>query len=145
MKPIQVDFKPSTRFIGLFATASAAACIVLATMTIVWPIKAMAALLLITCASYAILYHGLKCLPDSVVSIRVDVKNELYILYKSGKEQRVTVAANTTVTPYLVVLNVNSVSNAWWKRLFGISIIILPDHADADDLRQLRVWLKWAL
>lgn len=145
MKPIQVDFKPSTQFIGLFATASAAACIVLATMPITWPIKAIAALLLIACASYAILSHGLKRLPGSVVSIRVDVKNELYILHKSGKQQRVTVAANTTVTPYLVVLNVKSASNAWWKRWFGTCIIILPDHADADDLRQLRVWLKWAL
>lgn len=145
MKPLQVDFKPSKRFAGLFAIATIAACIVLATMPIVWQIKAIVGLLIIACAHYAILHHGLKCLPDSVISVRVDIKNELYVLHKNGREKHVKVAANTTVTPYLTVLNINSVSTPWWKRLFGSSIIILPDHAPSDSLRQLRVWLKWAL
>lgn len=145
MKPFQVDFKSSKRFVGLFVIASVAACIVLVTMPISWQIKAIVVSLIVACVGHTILLHGLKCLPASVVSIRVDSKNDLHILHKSGEEQRVTVAANTTVTPYLVVLNVDQSSSIWWKRFFGTSIIILPDHAHADNLRQLRVWLKWAL
>lgn len=144
MKPLQVDFKPSKRFIGLFALAAIAVCIVLATTPVAWQIRASLVLLIIACSAHAILYHGLKCLPASIVSIRVDIKNELYILQRNGNELQVKVAANTTVTPYLIVLNVNSVSSEGWKRLIRNSIVILPDHVKADDLRRLRVWLKWA-
>lgn len=144
MKPIQVDFKPSAVFIGLFAFTSLSACLILAFMPLAWSIKLGFILLIVSLSTYAILYHGLLWLPTSIVGLRINIKNELQLLRKDGLNIPATVAENTVVTPYLIVLNYHLQKSTWRQRLFNRGIIVLPDHADAESLRQLRVWLRWS-
>lgn len=143
MKPIQVDFKPSVVFIFLFILASLAACVLLVLMPLTWQIKSLLVLVVVIFSSYTILYHGLLCLPASIVSLTVNIKNELHLVRKDGQHLQATVAGNTTVTPYLTVLNYRLHHSMRRKQIFNHSLIILPDSAEVETLRQLRVWLRW--
>ncbi|MBA3695677.1 MAG: hypothetical protein H0W85_02665 [Methylotenera sp.] len=141
MKPIQVDFKPSVIFMGLLILATLAACMAIILMPIAWQIKLLVLLVVVVFSSYTILYHGLLRMPGSIVSLSVNVKNELHLLRKDGKQLLVDVASNTTVTPYLVVLNYHHKSSS--KLAFNSSIIVMPDNADSESMRAMRVWLRW--
>ncbi|MBL0010540.1 MAG: hypothetical protein IPP22_05050 [Nitrosomonas sp.] len=46
--------------------------------------------------------------------------------------------SSTFVAPYLTVLNIKPMG-----KFFTRSIVILPDGIDAEEFRQLRVWLRW--
>ena len=54
------------------------------------------------------------------------------------------VQANTVVTGYLTVLNCQLKEATFRQKIFALHVIILPDAVDAEDYRQLRVWLRWA-
>lgn len=80
---------------------------------------------------------------SSVSAINVR-SNQLYCLQKDGRECGVRVHHSTMVSPYLIVLNVKPLEARAWQQYAVKSVIILPDSADAEALRQLRVWLRWA-
>lgn len=144
MKPIQVDFKPSRIFIGLIISASLTSGLTLISTPLIWQIKLPIMLVIIIASVYTILHHGLLRMPGAIISLRVDINSELYVLRKDGKELKVRVAANTTVTPYLVVLNFQTSNVVWYQRLYNHTLIVLPDSTDSEAFRQLRVWLRWA-
>lgn len=144
MKPIQVDFKPSVTFTGVIISATLAACMTLILMPLVWQVKLPMVLVIMTISVYTILHHGLLCMPGSIISVQVNIKNELYVIRKDGRKFKVIVAANTTVTPYLVVMNFNEVNAALYQRIFNQALIVLFDSTDSEAFRQLRVWLRWA-
>ena len=144
MKPIHVDFKPSRIFIGLIISASLASGLTLISMPLIWQIKLPIMLVIIIASVYTILHHGLLRMPGAIISLRVDINSELYVLSKDGKELKVGVTANTTVTPYLVVLNFQTSNVVWYQRLYNHTLIVLPDSTESEAFRQLRVWLRWA-
>lgn len=144
MKPIQVNFKPSLIFIGLIISVTLAACLTLILMPLGWQVKLPMIFISLLLAVYTILHHGMLHMPGSVLGLKVDIKNALYVLHKDGREVKVRVSANTTVTPYLVVMNFREINpNLYW-RIFSQTVIVLPDSTDAEAFRQLRVWLRWA-
>lgn len=74
---------------------------------------------------------------QSCIALRCDgdvVKLEL----RDGKAVSVTLASESLVTPWLVLLVVVPEGGAGEHRL-----LILPDSLDAESFRQLRVWLRW--
>ncbi len=144
MKPIQVHFKPSVILIGMIIAASFASCLTLILMPLMWQVKLPIICIILLFAMHSILHHGLFCMPSSVLGLKVDIKNELYVVRKDRRELKVQLVADTVVTPYLVVMNFNEPNTAWYQRLFNHALIVLADSTDAEDFRQLRVWLRWA-
>lgn len=116
-------------------------------MPAIWRVGIMALVWLITV--YYCLRYALQKLPQTIVALHVNSKNQLKLVQKNGEQLEVQVQANTVVTSYLTVLNclvLNSQEKeaTFWQKLFTQHVIILPDAVDAEAYRQLRVWLRWA-
>lgn len=144
MKPIQVVFKPSAIFINLIVAVTLMACLTLILMPLMWQLKLTILSVILIASAYTILHYGLLRMPGSIVGLQVNIKNELYVERKNGRKVKAIVAANTTVTPYLVVVNFSETSTNFYRRFFNQALIVLPDSTDAEVFRQLRVWLRWA-
>ena len=93
---------------------------------------------------YAVLKHGLLSLPSSYITLKVNSKNQLQLIRNDGKTLDMKVEKDSTVTPYLTVLNSRVEDASWLQGLFGHALIISPDAINAESYRQLRVWLRWS-
>ena len=144
MKPIQLNFKPSMIFSALFTLMGVAACCIVMLLAIPSQIKLILMLMIIMSAVYAVLKHGLLSLPSSYITLKVNSKNQLQLIRKDGKTLDVKVEKDSTVTPYLTVLNSRVEDASWLQGLFGHALIIFPDAIHAESSRQLRVWLRWS-
>ena len=101
-------------------------------------------LLVLLSTGYFCLRDALLWLPWSYKAIHIDHKNQLRLTQKSGKQFEMHVLANTVVTAYLTVLNGQLKEATLLQKLIAKHLIILPDAVDAEDYRQLRVWLRWS-
>ncbi|HNU66259.1 MAG TPA: hypothetical protein PKL42_03955 [Methylotenera sp.] len=93
---------------------------------------------------YVIAKNALLSLPWSYVGLSIDSKNQLQLLRKNGTRLDVLVRPSTTVTAFLTVLNGQVKSPTLLEKIFTLHVLILPDTLNAEDYRQLRVWLRWA-
>lgn len=121
-----------------------AACCIVMLLAMPSQIKLILILMIIMSAVYAVLKHGLLSLPSSYITLKVDSKNQLQLIRKDGKTLDVKVEKDSTVTPYLTVLNSRVEDASWLQGLFGHALIISPDTMNAESYRQLRVWLRWS-
>lgn len=148
MKPIRVDFKPSVIFNAVIISATLAACLTLMLMPLMWQLKLPLVLAVFSASVYTILHQGLLSMSRSIVSIQINIKNELYVERQDGRKEKLNVAGNTTVMPYLIVMNLHKPDTDWYRLIFSPfnthSVIVLPDSTDTEAFRQLRVWLRWA-
>lgn len=144
MKPMLINFKPSITLSALiFLMAFIMGCILIP-LDLYWQIKLVIVTLIVVAASYAVCCYGLLLLPWSCVRLEVNVKNQLLLTRRDGRQiADVTVAADSVVTPYLTVVRFYQKNAAILSRVFSLQMIILPDSLDAESYRQLRVWLRW--
>ena len=84
------------------------------------------------------LRHALLRMPDSVVALEVNSDDALAIHLRRGGWRECEVLGNTYVVSFLVILNLRETLSRSARR-----VVILPDSIDAEDFRQLRVWLRW--
>lgn len=142
--PVQIDFKPSyTLMFMLCAMGLGASAIILMLPVMYAQIKLLLLMLIITAVIYHMCRYGLLMLPWSCVALKINSKNQLQVLYRNGRLVCVDVCRDTVVTPYLTVINCKANDANFFVRLFALHIIILPDMLDAENFRQLRVWLRW--
>jgi len=144
MKPIQLDFKPSMLASALFTLMSLGAFSIVILLAFSWQIKLLLCVLIMASAIYTLLCHSLLLLPWSCVGLKVSIKNQLQLVLKNGDVLDVIAQSNSVVTPYLTVLNSRIKDAGLVHGLFHQHLIIFPDAVNADDLRKLRVWLRWA-
>lgn len=145
MKPIQIEFKPSIILSTLIILLSSSAISILVLLSLAWQIKCVLVALILISACYAVLQQGLLLMPNSIVGLSINSKNELYLRYKDGQEDEVSVNGSTVVTAYLVVISFCRQNVAILNRLFPQHIVILNDKIDEERFRQLRVWLRWGM
>jgi toxin CptA len=100
--------------------------------------------LIATNVLYFSLRDALLVLPWSYIALKINSKNELQLVQKNGNLLEVSVKKNTVVTPYLTVVNCQLKDYKFLQGLLGKSVVILPDTAEAEVYRQLRVYLRWA-
>lgn len=93
---------------------------------------------------YEIAKNALLSLPWSYVGLSIDSKNQLQLLRKDGTRFDALVLPSTTVTAFLTVLNGQVKSPTLLEKIITMHVLILPDTLNAEDYRQLRVWLRWA-
>ena len=89
-------------------------------------------------------------LPQSWQQLEINEKGQLKLTQRSGQVQAVSVNMESFVSYYLIVVHINKPQHKnWLGRLGGLSleqtgaVILLPDSANAEVRRQLRVWLGW--
>lgn len=148
MKPLNLTFLPSRILLCILI---AAAIIFVATLWVLpatgqfwsalrWALSAFIAL----GAAYFIAKDALLSLPWSYVALSIDSKNQLQLLRKDGVRLDVFVLPSTTVTAFLTVLNGQVKLPTLLQQFFTLNVMILPDTLNAEDYRQLRIWLRWA-
>lgn len=143
MKPIQLDFKPSIVLTLIICAIGIGAALILILPALVWQIKLMLGSVMLSAVIYSICQYGLLLLPWSCLAINISSSNQVQLVYRNGKVLPVEVCRDSVVTPYLTVVNCKVQDASLFARLFAPHLVILPDMLDAEDYRQLRVWLRW--
>jgi len=119
-------------------------CAILIPLALPWQIKSLTVLVILLSACYATCGYGLLVLPGSVLTLSVNVKNELQITCRSGVQlSNLVVAADSVVTPFLTVVHFHEKDAPLRRRIFTRHVVVLPDALDKESYRQLRVWLRW--
>jgi hypothetical protein len=80
---------------------------------------------------------ALRRLPSSVIWLELQEDGTGRWRDRTGREHAVRTAHATWASPGLVVLGLAS---ARWRTRW---LVLLPDAAPAENLRRLRVWLRW--
>ena len=143
MKPIQLDFKPSIVLTLIICAMGLGAGVILILPALIWQIKLILGVVILSAVAYNVCQYGLLLLPWSYVALNVSSVHQVQLVRKDGKQIDVHVRDDSVVTPFLTVVNCKVTDASLLMRLFAPHLVILPDALDAESYRQLRVWLRW--
>jgi hypothetical protein len=139
LQAIHIKLKPSKLLLGLLLAISIVACIVMVSLPIALYLKLVIIALILLSSTYFILRDALLRLPNSWKIIDVDSKGELTITNKLSQQFQPALAANSFIHGACTILN--------FKRdgfkLALAPVVLMSNVENADELRQLRVWLRW--
>lgn len=138
VKPIQLSLRPSYVLAWTIGLASLLSCVILVGLPIHSVIKVTGILLTVSAAAYSIQRYALIVLARSIIHVSLNHESKLQLTCKDGSKHEVHVLESSFVAAYLTVLNLQCVENG--RR---IHLVLLPDNVEADNFRQLRVWLRW--
>jgi hypothetical protein len=139
VQPIYIKLMPSKLILGLIICVSITACVILLYLPIYFGIKLAIIALILASSTYYILRDALLRLPWSWQALEVDNKGQLKIVNQGGTQFQPVLAASSFVHSNLTILNFKSVG----FRLALPPVILLTSAQNADQLRRLRVWLRW--
>jgi hypothetical protein len=87
---------------------------------------------------YCLLLDANLRMGHSCVAFRLENREEIVLVLRSGSHLSGRVASDSLVTPYLVILNV-VLSEQRRER----NLLIMPDTMGAESFRHLRIGLQW--
>lgn len=137
LQPIRVKLSPSKLMLGLLSGVSIIACVILLSLPVSLIFKLVIIVLIIASSMFFILRDALLLLPNSWETIDVDNKGKLTMTNKSGQHFQLKPASNSFIHASCSVLNFEGFNFALPP------VILLPSVINADELRRLRVWLRW--
>ncbi|MGE0558269.1 MAG: protein YgfX [Burkholderiales bacterium] len=133
-----IVLRPSRRLVLLLGAAHAGVLLLLPVLPLApWTQAVLGALLLFS-AMDAIRRHALRRGVHSVVALDFSDREQLRVRTREGHWHAGQVLGSSLVSPALVILNLRLES-----RFLPVHVVIPGDSADAEDLRRLRVWLRW--
>lgn len=135
---LKLSLRPSRLLATLLALAHGAAIAIILLVSIPQWLQALAVTCLAVQLFIVLRRHALLRAPDSLVAIEIHSDNTISVQMRRGEWSNCTVLGDSYVTAYLVVLNLRQADSRAVKR-----VVILPDGIDAEELRRLRVWLRW--
>jgi toxin CptA len=138
MSVLIIHRKPSYRLAAILSLAHLAAAGLLWLLELPLGIKAIAAAALVFSLIYYLRQDALLTANDAVEFFELSGEMQCTLTTRSGESRGCSILGGTFVTPYLAVLNLKSSG-----KFFTSSVVILPDSIDAEEFRQLRVWLRW--
>jgi hypothetical protein len=136
---ISIKLIPSKIMLGLIGCVSIVACLILLYLPILFLIKLIAIVIVVASSIYYSLRDALLVLPWSWQIVEVDSKGQLKVLNQRGETFTPVLHASSFVHARLCILNFK---NARFKRALP-PVILLSNAQHADELRRLRVWLRW--
>jgi toxin CptA len=143
MKPIRLDFKPSITLTLIICAMGVSTVLILILPALIWQIKLLFGICILTAVIYTVCQYGLLLLPWSCLALNINSSNQVQLVYRNGKVLSVDVCRDSLVTPYLTVVNCKVQVANLFAQLFSPHLVILPDMLEAEAYRQLRVWLRW--
>jgi len=137
-KPLLVVLQPSYRLAALITFAALSSAWIALAISLDWWIKLIACLTIAAAAIYHV-QHALLRFDSSWASIVVNSAGEVSLRRQDGRENsNVKVLPSSFVASFLTILHIKADSNRMTQYL-----LLLPDSANEQSLRQLRVWLLW--
>lgn len=138
LKPIAVALRPSRLLTLVLGAVGLGAMALVWTMPLPVALQALLMLAIVASAGDAVWRYAWLRAPQSIQQLEVNHKGALRCLMPAHDWQAAQVLGSSTVTPWLTVLNLRLEG-----RRFARHVVLLPDMAEHDTLRQLRVWLRW--
>jgi hypothetical protein len=135
-----VRLQPSYWLALVIALAAAASALMMLSMPAALWTKLAISVVIMLVAIFHIWQDALLRFPWSWASIAVNSTGSLILNRRNGTACEAKIQASSFVASYLTVLSIG-IGNSHWQR----HLILLPDSADPDSLRRLRVWLLWGL
>lgn len=142
MKPrliqsIQIQLTPSIPLLGVLSAVSIASCLILSQLSVPLSPKIGLGSLVVFSSVYFICQDALLLLPWSWRHLEINHSGKLTLTNKRGQQFTPTLANNSVVTHYVIVLNMKKNTLEWW-----LPPVILLGKRSAS-YRQLRVYLRW--
>ncbi len=138
MAILYIHRKPSFQLVALLSLVHIAAAGLLWPLALPLGIKAIVAIALVISLVYYLRQDALLIADNAVIVFALSDEMQCIVTIRSGESMICNILGNTFVAPYLTVLNLKPVGE-----LFTRSVVILPDGIDAEEFRQLRIWLRW--
>jgi hypothetical protein len=137
---VDLHLRASSRLAMLFAVAHVAAIVAVLSLPWVWWLQAGACVLLLASAANMIAHRALLVAPGSVVRLRIARDGSCQLQTRDHRLLDGRLCPGWFVSPLMIVLRV---ARPGARRAHGITL--LPDAADAQGLRELRIFLRFAL
>lgn len=138
MAVLSIQRTPSMRLAALLSLAHSAAAGLLWPLALPWGIKAIIMVALAISLVYYLRQDALLSADNAAIAFVLSDEMHCTVTTRSGESIICHILGNTFVAPYLTVLNLKPAGE-----FFARSVVILPDGIDAEEFRQLRVWLRW--
>ena len=143
-KAIQIKLTPSYLLLGLLGGVSIACCAIILLQPMVLAIKLLIIALIVLSSAYFMLRDALLLLPWSWQKLEVNNKGELSISNRRGQRFQPALAASTFTHAACSLLNFKHPEFKYGGFRLALPPVILFEHANnRDELRRLRVWLRW--
>ena len=149
MKPalpqvIHLQLMPSYLLLGLLSGISIACCWIVLQQAISADIKLVIIALIVVSSIYFIVRDALLLLPWSWKVLEVDHNGELTIINQRGQQFQPTLAASCFIHEACTILNFKGNGLKYNVFRLGLQAVILFSSGKNDnELRRLRVWLRW--
>ena len=137
-KSLLVRLKPSLTLTCLLILVHGIAAILVSLLTLTPGIKLVVTVLLIGSFIFYVRKDAQLISRNAVVKIEPFGKSGCYLTTRSGSRMACQISGDTFVASYLTVLILKQE-----MKLLPLSVVILPDSADPEEFRQLRIWLRW--
>lgn len=139
-KPIHVALRRSPLLAGMLVAAGGLACGLLALLP--WPLWARLCLMLLVglASGRGVMCDALRLCARSPLALDIGADGRMRLHTRDGQEQEVRVLGSSYVSGWLTVLNLRTAAGRKCR-----SVVMLPDTADAEGYRRLRVWLRWGI
>lgn len=143
-KAIQIKLTPSYLLLGLLGGVSIACCAIILLQPMVLAIKLLIIALIVLSSAYFMLRDALLLLPWSWQKLEVNNKGELSISNRRGQQFQPALAASTFIHAACSLLNFQRSECKLGGFKLALPPVILFEYANnRDELRRLRVWLRW--
>lgn len=138
-QPIHIKLKRSNSMLGLLVFISTACCLIIILLPTPVILQFGTIVLIMLSSVYYILRDVLLLLPASWQILEVNAKGQLRLMNKRGQRFEPALASNTFIHAKLTILNFKRNS----FRLALPPVIIFTHAENENELRRLRVWLRW--
>ncbi len=145
LQAIHIKLLPSKLMLGLLLAISIVACSIIVSLPIAlgllnsFTAKLLIITLILLTSTYFICRDALLMLPWSWQSVTVDSKGELTITNKRGEQFQPALGSNTFIHADCTILNFKR--NGF--KLMLPAVILFTNAENENELRRLRVWLRW--
>lgn len=135
---LDLKLLPSRTLVFLLAMAHLLSLLVVWLLPLTQAAQIIASLLVAASSGFYLRRDGLLAAASSILQLRLDPECNCTYQTRNGTWQEARLLGSSMVSPWLSVLNL-SPENSWLTR----HLVILPDSADAETLRKMRVLLRW--
>ena len=146
---IHIQLMPSYLLLGLLSGISIACCWIVLQQAISEDIKLVIIALIVVSSIYFIVRDALLLLPWSWKVLEVDHKGELTLVNQHGQQFQPALAASCLIHEACTILNFKGHGfkyNGFKYNVFRLGlqpVILFNIRKNDNELRRLRVWLRW--
>lgn len=135
---LSITLRPSYLLALFLVAMHALALLSVWLVPLVLVVKIGTAIVFATTLAFGLRQHVWRAGNRSVCAIRLTGECDLSLQGQDGVWLEVKLLPSSFVSPYLTVLNLSLEGESRARH-----VVLLPDAMDAEQFRQLRVWLRW--